>query len=208
VTQHFSCQATASRRLAVALALLALATLALAGCKDQAASPEAPPGAPAPAPVAPPAPPVAPVAPAAPAAEPTAAAAAAPAAAPRKLPLAVQGVAPAGVTVRVKGVELGSDATVLDVSISFANRITDSTMLALADTFLEDESGARLHIKRPDGNRDITIREGQTLDGQLVFLGSVPATAHKLRLVFNDGNDGDNIVAPGLVMELPLQAGG
>jgi len=180
---------------------LALATLALAGCKDQAASPEAPPGAPAPAPVAP-------VAPAAPAAEPTAAAAAAPAAAPRKLPLAVQGVAPAGVTVRVKGVELGSDATVLDVSISFANRITDSTMLALADTFLEDESGARLHIKRPDGNRDITIREGQTLDGQLVFLGSVPATAHKLRLVFNDGNDGDNIVAPGLVMELPLQAGG
>lgn len=208
MTQHSSCQATASRRLAVALAL---ATLALAGCKDQAASPEAPPGAPAPAPVAPPAPPVAPVAPVAPAApatEPTAAAAAAPAAAPRKLPLAVQGVAPAGVTVRVKGVELGSDATVLDVSISFANRITDSTMLALADTFLEDESGARLHIKRPDGNRDITIREGQTLDGQLVFLGSVPATAHKLRLVFNDGNDGDNIVAPGLVMELPLQAGG
>jgi len=119
----------------------------------------------------------------------------------------VQGVAPAGVTVRVKGVEIGGDATVLDVSISFANRITDSTMLALADTFLEDENGARLHIKRPEGNRDITIREGQTLDGQLVFLGSVPATARKLRLVFNEGNEGDNIVAPGLVMELPLQGG-
>jgi len=119
----------------------------------------------------------------------------------------VQGVAPAGITVRVKGVEIGGDATVLDVSISFANRITDSTMLALADTFLEDEHGARLHIKRPDGNRDITIREGETLDGQLVFLGSVPTTARTLRLVFNDGNDGDNIVAPGLVMELPLQGG-
>lgn len=206
MNQHLFFPPAASRRLAVALAL---ATLALAGCKDQAVSSQAPPSAsapaPAPEPVAPPAPPVAPAAPAVDPATPVPAAAAA---APRKLPLGVQGVAPAGVTVRVKGVELGSDATVLDVSISFANRITDSTMLALADTFLEDESGARLHIKRPDGNRDITIREGETLDGQLVFLGSVPATARKLRLVFNDGNDGDNIVAPGLVMELPLQPGG
>ncbi|WP_019373750.1 hypothetical protein, partial [Melaminivora alkalimesophila] len=133
--------------------------------------------------------------------------AAAPAAPPRRLPLSVQGVAPAGVTVRVKAVEIGGDATVLDVSISFANRITDSTMLALTDTFLEAEDGARLHIKRPQDNRDLLIREGQTLDGQLVFLGSVPTTARKLRLVFNEGNDGDNIVAPGLVVQLPLQEG-
>lgn len=124
--------------------------------------------------------------------------------APRRLPLGVQGVAPAGVTVRVKSIVVGGDATVLDVSISFANRITDSTMLALADTFLEDENGARLHIKRPEDNRDLTIREGQTLDGQLVFLGSVSVAAQRVRLVFNEGNDGDNIVAPGLAMELPL----
>lgn len=123
------------------------------------------------------------------------------------MPLQVQGVAPAGVTVRIKAVEIGADATVLDVSISFANRITDTTMLALADTFLQDESGARLHIKRPDNNRDITIREGQTLDGQLVFMGAVAPTARKLKLVFNEGNEGDNIVAPGLVVDLPLQGG-
>lgn len=127
-------------------------------------------------------------------------------AAPVKLPLAVQGVAPAGVTVRVKGAEVGGDATVLDVSISFANRITNSTMLALADTYLQDESGAKLHIKRPEGNRDLTIREGQTLDGQLVFLGSVAPSARQLKLVFNEGNEGDNIVAPGLAIDLPLPA--
>ena len=106
---------------------------------------------------------------------------------------------------RVKAVEIGADATVLDVSISFANRITNSTMLALADTYLQDENGAQIHIKRPENNRDMTIREGQTLDGQLVFLGSVSPTARKLKLVFNDGNEGDNIVAPGLVVDLPLQ---
>ena len=67
--------------------------------------------------------------------------------------------------------------------------------------------GARLHIKRPDNNRDMTIREGETLDGQLVFMGAVAPTARKLKLVFNDGNQDDNIVAPGLVIDLPLQGG-
>ena len=124
---------------------------------------------------------------------------------PQRVPLQVQGVAAAGVTVRVKAVEMGADATVLDVSISFANRITDSTMLALVDTYLQDEGGARLHIKRPDSNRDLTIREGQTLDGQLVFMGAVAPTARKLKLVFNEGHEGDNLVAPGLVVDLPLQ---
>ncbi len=188
-------------------AAVAMAALWLTGCKDPVGTAAVQVPAPAPAP--------APAVAAAPAAATTAVSAvpeavttpsAAPAA-PRTLPLGVQGVAPAGVTVRVKSVQIGGDATVLDVSISFANRITDSTMLALADTYLQDESGARLHVKRPDHNRDITIREGQTLDGQLVFLGRVLPTARTLKLVFNDGNDGDNIVAPGLSMDLPLQAG-
>lgn len=185
------------RRAAIAGAAVAVL---LAACKERA--PEAP-AAPPPAPATSPA--TAPAQPAPPAPVPQAAPA--PAAAPKKVPLSIQGVAPAGVTVRVKAVEIGADATVLDVSISFANRITDTTMLALADTYLQDESGARLHIKRPDNNRDITIREGETLDGQLVFMGAVAASARKLKLVFNDGNQGDNIVAPGLVMDLPLQGG-
>lgn len=189
---------------------VAMATLWLAGCKDPAGTAAVQASTPTPATAPPPATAAAPAATttAAPAAAAVVAAppGAAPAA-PRTLPLGVQGVAPAGVTVRVKSVQIGGDATVLDVSISFANRITDSTMLALADTYLQDESGARLHVKRPDHNRDITIREGQTLDGQLVFLGRVLPTARTLKLVFNDGNDGDNIVAPGLSMDLPLQAG-
>lgn len=192
---------TPSQRGAAVLALTAV--LWLAACKERA--PEAPPAAPPAAAASP-----APAPPAATSPAPQAAAVpAAPAAAAtaKKVPLSVQGVAAAGVTVRVKAVEIGADATVLDVSISFANRITDTTMLALADTYLQDESGARLHIKRPDNNRDITIREGETLDGQLVFMGAVAPTARKLKLVFNDGNQGDNIVAPGLVVDLPLQGG-
>ena len=183
---------------------VATATLMLAACKERA--PDAPAASVTSAPTA--ASPAATTTPSA-AAQPAPPLAAAPAtaAAPKRVPLSVQGVAAAGVTVRIKAVEIGADATVLDVSISFANRITDTTMLALADTYLQDESGARLHIKRPDNNRDITIREGETLDGQLVFMGAVAPSARKLKLVFNEGNQGDNIVAPGLVIDLPLQGG-
>jgi hypothetical protein len=190
-----------------AIAGACVLALALAGCdrvpKPKADEPAAPtaPAAPAPAPVSQ-APAEVPAAVTAPAV----AAAPAPAlAATRKVPVTLQGVAAAGLTVRVKGVEVGGDATVLDVSISFANRITNNTMLALVDTYLEDESGARLHIKRPENNRNITVNEGETVDGQLVFLGSVPTSARSLKLVFNDGNQGDNIVAPGLTIKLPLQ---
>ncbi|WP_374671529.1 hypothetical protein [Acidovorax temperans] len=209
---HPSCATTRSHSLHLAATPLrkgsavavAAVALMLVACKDK--SPEAPPPAPAvPVETAPATFPAA--APAAAVPAPTPAAAPATVAAPKRVPLAVQGVAPAGVTVRVKAVEIGADATVLDVSISFANRITDTTMLALADTYLQDESGARLHIKRPDNNRDITIREGETLDGQLVFMGAVAPSARKLKLVFNEGNQGDNIVAPGLVVDLPLQGG-
>lgn len=209
---HPSCATTRSHSLHLAATPLrkgsavavAAVALMLVACKDK--SPEAPPPAPAvPVETAPATFPAA--APAATVPAPTPAAAPATVAAPKRVPLAVQGVAPAGVTVRVKAVEIGADATVLDVSISFANRITDTTMLALADTYLQDESGARLHIKRPDNNRDITIREGETLDGQLVFMGAVAPSARKLKLVFNEGNQGDNIVAPGLVVDLPLQGG-
>ncbi len=205
------------------VAVVAAAALLLAACKDRA--PDAPaaasaPGTTAAQPSVAPAALPSPAGAASPATLPASAASTAPAAStsalastastastkvPQRVPLQVQGVAAAGVTVRVKAVEMGADATVLDVSISFANRITDSTMLALADTYLQDEGGARLHIKRPDSNRDLTIREGQTLDGQLVFMGAVAPTARKLKLVFNEGHEGDNLVAPGLVVDLPLQ---
>lgn len=187
---------------------LVATSVVLVACKDQ--SPE--PLVAAPPPAAAPAPAPAPVIPSPPDPEPQAVPQASPAApsapaVPKKVPLSIQGVAEAGVTVRVKAVEMGPDATVLEVSISYANRITNTTMLALADTYLQDESGARLHIQRPASNRNLTVREGETLDGQLVFMGTVSPSTRHLKLVFNEGNDPDNIVAPGLVIELPLEGG-
>ncbi|RYF43988.1 MAG: hypothetical protein EOO25_01250 [Comamonadaceae bacterium] len=181
------------------LLLLLGAAGVLAACSEKSPTPAAAPSAAA-------APAMAP----APQASPPGAMGAAPATTPansagvRSIPLSIQGVASAGVTVRVKNIELGEDATVLKVSISYASRIASSTTMALTDTFLEDEKGHRLMLKRPESNRDLSIRDGDTMDGELVFLGAVAPGTTTLKLVFNESNQPDNVAGPGLVMQLPL----
>ena len=76
------------------------------------------------------------------------------------------------------------------------------TMLNLQTEFTSPAG----RVRAVDGV-SFTVREGETLDGQLVFMGAVSPSARKLKLVFNDGNQSDNIVAPGLVIDLPLQGG-
>ncbi|WP_295376113.1 hypothetical protein [uncultured Pseudacidovorax sp.] len=195
------------------VAALALAAGLLAGCSDRDSTPAAstPTPAPAAAPMASPAPAVPPVAAPAEGSASAPAPAPAPAATPtsaRQLPLAVQGVASAGLTVRVKGVELGPDATVLDVSASFASPLTNWTQMASGDTYLQDEAGNKLMLKRPEDNRYLKIKTGDTMEGRLVFLGAVPADARQVKLVINEGSPQDDTNSPGLEMVLPLKAGG
>lgn len=153
----------------------------------------------APAPAVPPA-----------AAPPSAATIPAPAAAPapKQVALSVQGVASAGLTVRVKNIELGEDATVLTVSASFGSRETNFTNLAETVTYLADPAGNRLMLRPPEDNRYLRILSGDTMEGKLVFLGAVPPGTPQLRLVFNEGNTPDNTAGPGLSITLPLQQGG
>ena len=124
----------------------------------------------------------------------------------RTVAVNVQGVAPAGVTVRVLSVELGTDATVLDVSASYGGTITNDITLAGAATYLLDEQGNRLMLKPPQDNQYLRIVKGQTMQGKLVFLGAVAENAKSVKLVFNDNNDGNNLVDPGLTIPLPLES--
>ncbi|MEP6720582.1 MAG: hypothetical protein ABJA77_04000 [Variovorax sp.] len=174
--------------------------LALSGCGDKSA----PTASTAPSAIAPPASPASPASQASQA--PVAPAPAA--AAPRQVALSVQGVASAGLTVRVKNIELGEDATVLTVSASFGSRETNFTNLAETVTYLADPAGNRLMLRPPEDNRYLRIVSGDTMEGKLVFLGAVPPGTPQLRLVFNEGNTPDNTAGPGLSITLPLQQGG
>jgi len=122
----------------------------------------------------------------------------------QKIPVSAQKVNEAGVSVRVKSVELGGDFTVLDVSISYSGR-PGNVQLAHGKTFLEDDNGMRLPLRAPDGNNRLSIAYNQPMQGQLVFLGHVAPDTRKLRLVFNEGSDGGSLIGPGLSVEISLQ---
>jgi hypothetical protein len=120
--------------------------------------------------------------------------------------LNTQGVAPIGLTVRLKGIELGADATVLRVSASYGGTETNNVPLASEATYLRDEHGNKLMLKPPQDNPRLDIIRGQQLDGQLVFLGSVPPDTKELTLVINDNNPGDSTLAPGLAIPFSLES--
>lgn len=124
----------------------------------------------------------------------------------RTIPVDVQGVTDIGATVRVKNVDLGEDATIVDVSISFASNMTHNVDMATEDTFIETPTGQRLMLKKPEGNPRMTIADGDTMEGRLVFLGAVPADTQSISLVFNQGSSSDSIIGPFLRLNIPLRA--
>jgi hypothetical protein len=123
------------------------------------------------------------------------------------IPVSAQGVAEVGLTVRVKSVELGADATILDISASYGGTASGDVDLAFSQTFIRDEQGNKLMLKRIADNQDLKIRAGEQMDGRLVFLGAVPPSAKSITLVLNEGNDGSAITGPGLNIPIELKTG-
>lgn len=123
----------------------------------------------------------------------------------RIIPVSAQGVAEVGLTVRVKNVELGADATILDISASYGGTASSNVDLAYSQTFIRDEQGNKLMLKRIADNKDLKIGAGEQMDGRLVFLGAVPASARTITLVLNEGSDGSAITGPGLNIPIDLK---
>lgn len=124
----------------------------------------------------------------------------------RNVPVNVQGVTDVGATVRVKNVDLAEDATILDVSISFASDMTNSVQMASEATYVELPNGQKLRLKPPEGNPYMNIAKGDTMNGRLVFMGAVPAGVNQISVVFNEGSTSDSIIGPFLRMTIPLTA--
>ena len=140
-----------------------------------------------------------PVQPSAPVQAPAAAASAA-------VPVRAQASIPLGVTIVTRSIERGEDAVVVTVIASFDSRQTNSVMLANEPTFLRFGEDQRLSLRQPADNRDLRIRNGQSMEGQLVFPGFLPPETREVTLVFNDGQDASDISAPGLSLRIPLPA--
>jgi hypothetical protein len=117
-----------------------------------------------------------------------------------------QGTNAVGVTARVKSVTISDDATVLGVVLSFDSQETNYVELAGGDTYLSYGENQRLHLRQIADNPYLRISNGESLTGELVFPGTIPADTEEISLIFNDGNEGSDISAPGLVVNVPLAA--
>lgn len=133
--------------------------------------------------------------------------AAAPAAAQERT-LTVQGgqvSAPVGVLVQVRSVRVSPDATVLHLVASFDSHATSFVNLNDSqNAYLEYGEGQRLHLRQVEDNPWLRVVNGETLEGDLVFPGTLPADVKEVVLVLNPGNAPDDTDAPGLRVTLAL----
>jgi len=114
---------------------------------------------------------------------------------------------PVGLTVNVKAVTIGEDATTVRVLASFdSHRTTFVDMNDRENAYLAWGEGEqdRLHLRQIADNKWMRIANGQTMEGDLVFPGVVPAGTKKLTLVFNPGKSGNDTNAPGVTIPLEL----
>lgn len=118
----------------------------------------------------------------------------------------VQKSIPVGVTVVVKKIAVGEDATVVTLVASFDSHQTNSVNLNDHNAYLDLGDGQKLSLRQPEDNRYLTIGNGQSMEGELVFPGRIPAEAKQVTLVINDNNPGNDIVAPGLSLAIPVAA--
>lgn len=118
-----------------------------------------------------------------------------------------QASAPVGLLVQVKSVTIGEDATTVHLLASFDSgetnwvNMNDSENAYLAWGEGEAE---RLFLRQIPDNKWMRIETGQTMEGDLVFPGTIPPGAAHLTLVFNPGQSGDDTSAPGLTVPLDL----
>lgn len=114
---------------------------------------------------------------------------------------------PVGVTLVVKKITVGEDATVVNLVASFDSRLTGMIDLNRENAVLVYGENKRLHLRQPTDNRNLTIQNGRSMVGDLVFPGQIPPGTERVTLIFNEGNTNDDITAPGVTIEVPLAGG-
>lgn len=115
---------------------------------------------------------------------------------------------PVGLTLQVKAVTIGKDATKVRLLASFDSHATNSVnMNDGSNAYLAWGEGEqnRLHMRQISDNKWMRIGNGQTMEGDLLFPGVLPAGVTKVTLVFNPGRSGEDTSAPGVTLPLELK---
>src|SRR5690606_20665513 len=123
-----------------------------------------------------------------------------------QVPLDLQVAHPSGVVLQLTSLQSRDTETVLGVRvINGDDRQISLNRSNNRNGYLVIESGERLYLSPPQGNPRLTIQPGQTLEGELVFLGRLPPTPSAI-LVLNENSSMDSpyTQTPGFRINLPL----
>ncbi|MDZ4370782.1 MAG: hypothetical protein U1C74_05085 [Phenylobacterium sp.] len=123
-------------------------------------------------------------------------------------PLDIQVAHPNGVVLQLTSLQSRPTETVVGVRIINGRdrEVELNRFNNRRDGYLVVDSGERIYLSPPAANPRLSIQAGQTLEGELVFLGRLPQGQSAI-LVLNENSSTDNqhTTQPGFRIDLPLQ---
>lgn len=124
-----------------------------------------------------------------------------------KRPLDIQSAHPNGVVLQLTSVQSRPTETAVGVRvINGRDRAIDLNRFnSNRDGYLALDTGERLYLSPPGNNNRLTVEAGQTLEGELVFLGKLPQSQSAV-LILNENSqtDSEYTTTPGFRVNLPL----
>ena len=126
------------------------------------------------------------------------------------VPLDIQVAHPNGTVLQLTSLQSRQTETVVGIRvINGDNReVRLNRFNRNRDGYIVVDSGERIYLSPPGSNSDLTVQPGQTMEGELVFLGRLPqAQSAVLILNENSATDNEYTDTPGFRINLPLQDG-
>lgn len=123
-----------------------------------------------------------------------------------QVPLDIQVAHPNGVVLQLTSLQSRDTETVVGVRvINGDDKEIDLNRFNNRDGYIVIGTGERLYLSPPVSNAKLSVQPGQTLEGELVFLGRLPQ-AQSAVLVLNENSsaDSEHTQVPGFRINLPL----
>jgi hypothetical protein len=121
-------------------------------------------------------------------------------------PIDVQSAHPNGVVLQLTSLQSRPTETAIGIRVlNGRERAIELNRFNSRNGYIVLDSGERLYLSPPANNTRISIPAGQTLEGELVFLGRLPPVTNAV-LILNENGSSDNqhTTTPGFRIDLPL----
>lgn len=118
----------------------------------------------------------------------------------------IQSAHPNGVVLQLTSIQSRPTETAIGVRVlNGRDRAIELNRFNSRNGYIVLDSGERLYLSPPANNARISIPAGQTLEGELVFLGRLPPADNAV-LILNENASGDSqhTSTPGFRIDLPL----